>query len=534
MPVLREQIGTSAILRTFRSLIDQAPDRPIVQHNGVMWTRQDLAAEVDRVAEAVCRAGIGSGDVIGFLGDNEPAFFATLFAALRLNAIFCPMPAMAKDVELAQIVFESDVRAIVCGSRHIHQVESLHTSGESDLALVAHNGGGGAGSCYEIVRNCIKSQSRAHRSRAQLSAAILMHTSGTSGRAKGVCLTDGNLMASVQETIRIYSLDDRDIAYGCCPLFHAAGLNTLALPVLMAGAPLHLENKFDPVKFVGAVAEKGITVSLLVPTMLHRLAKEKTFASSDISSLRQIMFGGAPPDLSTLKLFIERGIEITHGYGMTESTSAVLTLASDYAVQKIGSCGRPGKTTEIKLITANGTVVDRPNVHGEIWLRGPTISPGYWKAADGGKDVYTPDGWFRTGDIGTFDEEGFYYIRDRLKDIIISGGENIAASEVEQCLRQHPAVQEVAVIGCPHPEWGEAVVACVTVQDNAEIDLEELCRHAATLLPRFKLPKAAHFMHRLPCTPSGKISKPELRKTFVGTFISDDTHSPVLKKSSEG
>jgi fatty-acyl-CoA synthase len=273
-----------------------------------------------------------------------------------------------------------------------------------------------------------------------------------------------------------------------------------------------MHQRFDEAAYFTSVAQYRATLGLLVPTMMVRLARHSQFHQADLSSMRLLMSGGAPVHPDVLDIFNQRGIVTNQGYGMTESTAAVLVLDSHYATRKLGSCGRSTLIADVKLIASDGTQIDLPNQPGEICLRGRTIMAGYWKRPDDTAAVVDQDGWIRSGDIAYFDEDGFYFICDRLKDMIICGGENIYAAEVENVLSSHPAIFEVAVIGRPHPEWGEVAAAFVVPSGVGDTDPEHLNRYAALRLSRYKLPKEYHFVNELPKTATGKIAKPKLRE----------------------
>jgi fatty-acyl-CoA synthase len=252
-----------------------------------------------------------------------------------------------------------------------------------------------------------------------------------------------------------------------------------------------------------------------VPAMFQFMAQHPSFEQTDLSSVRVLVVGGAPCPLPVLKAYLARGVPMQQGYGLTETAPMVCFLSPEFALAKAGSSGKPPLFAEVTLVDADGRLVITPGAKGEVLVRGPNVTPGYWHLPEATRAAIDDDGWFRTGDAAYLDEEGFLFICDRVKDMIISGGENVYPAEVESGLMRHPAIAEVAVIGEPNEKWGEAIVAIVVLKAGQTVTLEELRSFAGEFLARYKLPSRLETVAALPRNATGKILKYQLRQTFT-------------------
>jgi fatty-acyl-CoA synthase len=272
---------------------------------------------------------------------------------------------------------------------------------------------------------------------------------------------------------------------------------------------------FDPGEALRLIGDKtiGLTHFLGVPAMYHAMSRHPAFAHTDFSRLQIAGIGGAPMPVQLLKTWLDRGCALVQGYGLTETSPIVLMLDAEDAVRKIGSAGKPVLHTDLKIVDADGQPVV-PGERGELWVKGPNVTPGYWKQPEANKTSFT-DGWLHTGDVAHVDVDGFYYIVDRIKDMYVSGGENVYPAEVEDVLYQLPAITEAAIIGVPDPTWGETGLAVIVVNKGAGLTEAGVIGHCRERLARFKCPQKVVFIETLPRTATGKVHKPMLREIFL-------------------
>ncbi|HEY8488267.1 MAG TPA: long-chain fatty acid--CoA ligase [Thermaerobacter sp.] len=344
---------------------------------------------------------------------------------------------------------------------------------------------------------------------------LMMYTSGTTGRPKGAVLTHSNsVWNAVNMLLNEEGLETRDVVLTVAPMFHIGGLSVYTLPALFKGCTVVLERQFDPGRTLELVQREQITVLFLVPAMWQALMYHPEFDRYDLSSLRSLVAGGAPCPLTVIRFFQSRGFRFLEGFGMTETAPDVAILNSRDAERKNGSIGLPVHTVELRIVDEAGQDVP-PGEVGELVVRGPNVCAGYWNNAEATREAFR-DGWFHTGDLARQDEEGFYYIVDRKKDMLISGGENVYPVEVEQVIVQHPKVMEVAVVGAPDDRWGEVPVAFVAVKPGQTLTLEELAAFCEGKLARFKIPKRLFIVEQLPRNATGKVLKHILRSQVAG------------------
>ena len=331
----------------------------------------------------------------------------------------------------------------------------------------------------------------------------IVYTSGTTGSPKGAVITHDNVAANVQNYLADWDLRRDDVTLMVNPIFHVV-LYIAPVPLLFKGGTTVLMEEFDPAEAVRLAEAEGVTVWFAIPTSWQMILDVPGFADADLSKLRFVGSGGAACPGPIMDRFAELGIPYRQGYGLTESTSSGTTMQPEDQATHRGSIGRTFFHTEARIAD-----------DGELLLRGRNICAGYWGKPEETAAAFDPDGWFHTGDIATMDEDGFIFIVDRKKDLIISGGENIASVEVEQAVVSHPAVREAAVIGVPHERWGETPLAIVALEPGCELDEEELIAHCRERIARYKCPTRVAIVDELPKTASGKISKSELRRSVA-------------------
>jgi fatty-acyl-CoA synthase len=340
-----------------------------------------------------------------------------------------------------------------------------------------------------------------------------MYTSGTTGQPKGAVLTHGNMTwNAVNQFMGMdFAQDERTLALA--PLFHIGGLNGTVNPALLRGGCAVLVRRFDPAETLAVIEQQRVNSFFAVPTMLDAMSREPGFRTRDLSALRTIGAAGAPLPLPTLRTWLDRGVTMQQAYGMTEAAPGCTVLDSADAQRKVGSAGRPVFFTDVRVVRPDESAAAVDEV-GEVVVQGPNVMAGYWQDPERTAEVLT-DGWYATGDAGSLDDEGFLYIRDRYKDMIISGGENIYPAEIESALLELPGVVEAAVIGVPDEKWGEVGLAVVVPAPGADRDPDALRTALRERLAGFKVPRHISFADELPKTATGKIRKPDLRTRYA-------------------
>ena len=295
------------------------------------------------------------------------------------------------------------------------------------------------------------------------------------------------------------------------PIFHIGALNSFLMRTLARGGTVVLRRSFDPVLFFQDLLEHRVNSFFAAPAMLIALSRVPGVFDTPLPDLRSIVVAAAPVPPSLIEQFADHGIWLQQAWGLTETAPFATHLPAEWTREKVGSAGVAMPHTQVRVVDAENRPVGS-GMTGEIVVRGPNVTPGYWENPAATAAAFDDDGWFHSGDVGYLDDDGCLYLVDRLKDMIISGGENIYPAEVERALADLPGVTDVAVVGVPDAEWGESVVAVVTLKDGAEITLEELREHAATTLARYKLPKYLRIVDQLPRNPSGKLEKVKIRE----------------------
>jgi fatty-acyl-CoA synthase len=476
-----------------------SPDRVAVVHGDREQTYRELHERATRVAHVLAGLGVESGDRVAYLGPNEPAFLETLFGAGLAGAIFVPLNIRLAPPELAYILGDSGTSVLVHAPTHDTQADALRhevphvldrTRFEELLAAAP----------AEPVDETVEPDD----------VAMIMYTSGTTGRPKGAALSHANVHWNSVNVLIDVDLAGDEVTLVNAPMFHVAALGQTVLPTLLKGGTVVLDS-FDPVRTLETIARRRVTYLFGVPAMFQAVANVPEWTEADLSSVCTMICGGAPVPEQVITTYQERGLVFLQGYGLTESSPSGLFLRAEESTRKVGSAGTPCFFTDVRVVDAAGHDV-RPGVPGEVLLHGPNIMTGYWGKPRETEAVLSADGWLRTGDIAVSDEDGYLYIRDRIKDVIISGGENIYPAEVEDALHGHPAVADCAVIGVTDEKWGE--VGRAIVVPRSTVEPTELLAYLDGRIARYKIPKSVVFADTLPRTASGKLLKSALRDTF--------------------
>ena len=483
----------------------KSPHALAVVHQDRQLTYLELHERALRLAGRLRAAGLGRGEAVAYLGPNHPSYLETLFATGILGAVFVPLNTRLAAAEVGYCLADSGARVLIHTAGFAKLAEAA--SGESeDLTLIPVD---------EEYESALASgpAEPIDEPVAQTEPCMIMYTSGTTGRPKGAVLSHGNLTwNSVNVVVDTDFLHD-EVTLVSAPLFHTAALNMTCLPTLLKGGTVILEEAFDEARTLELIATRGVTTLFGVPTMYQRLADAPGFDETELGGIRNLLCGGAPVPEPLIRRYLERGLSFVQGYGMTEASPGTLLLDSEHALSKAGTAGVPHFFTDVRLARPDGTAaeVDEP---GEVQVEGPNVMLEYW-----GRPVETrralAEGWLHSGDLAVADEDGYVRIVDRIKDLIISGGENISPAQVESVLYQHEAVSECSVIGVADERWGEvgrAVVVPRAPYAAGDALAAELLAYAADRLARYKVPKSVVFTDSLPRTGAGKVLKSALRE----------------------
>ena len=501
---------------------DVAPDKTAIHDldNDLVVSYGDLEDRVGRLAAYLRdEIGVEQGDRLAVLSLNSPEMLELQFACMRLGTVFVPLNFRLAVPELEYIVgdcapkalftdpgLEATARVVAAAAGVAHVVTA--TSDRSDCTY--EQAIEGRKPVTEIVDMTLDD------------LWTIMYTSGTTGRPKGAMITHSMCLFNAINLGAPAKIDARCVQYTFMPLFHTGGLNVFTNPALHCGATVLLTRAFDPGEVLARISDPalGVTHFLGVPAMFQFMAQHPSFESADFSRLVSALVGAAPMPVSTLQIWLDRGVALQQGYGMTETGPSCLGLAAEDAGRKIGSAGKPVLHTELKVLGDDGDPVGADEV-GVLWVKGPTITPGYWNKPEANESSFV-DGWLDTGDAVTVDEEGFYYIVDRTKDMYISGGENVYPAEVENVIYQVPEILEAAVIGVADEKWGEVGRAVVVLKEGQAIDEAEIISHCAANLAKFKVPAAVVFTDVLPRNATGKVLKPICARRTVESRASPD------------
>ncbi|MEU5339757.1 o-succinylbenzoate--CoA ligase [Streptomyces sp. NPDC020766] len=482
----------------------KTPHRTALIHGDTTVTYAGLYERTTRLAHALRASGVRRGDRIAYLGPNHPSYLETLFAAGTLGAVFVPLNTRLAGPEIAYQLTDSGAKALVYGPSFAGLVAGL--PGNSDVRTYVEVGAEYDQLLAEAPDEAIDEPVTAD------DTCIIMYTSGTTGRPKGAMLTHGNLTWNAVNVLVDQDLIADERALVSAPLFHTAGLNMLTLPVLLKGGTCVLVEAFDPAATFDLIERHRITFMFGVPTMFEHVARHPRWADADLSSLRMLSCGGSPVPTPLIAAYQERGLTFLQGYGMTEASPGVLFLDAEHAVSKAGSAGVPHFFSDVRIVRPDLAPAETGET-GEVVVRGPHVMPGYWGLPDETAAVFH-DGWFRSGDAARIDEDGYVTIVDRIKDMIISGGENIYPAEIEDQLLAHPDIVECAVIGVPDEKWGEVPRAVVVPREDVELDPDEVLASLSGRLAKYKIPKSVVFADELPRTASGKLLKSRVRKRY--------------------
>ena len=475
---------------------ERRPEHDALMLEGAGLTYRDLDDASGRVARLLTERGIEPGERVGIMLPNVAEFAIAYYGALRAGCVVVPMNVLLKEREVAFYLGDSGTRLVFAW----HEFADAAGAGaaEAGAECVTVEPGAFASLLGGLVPLSLVAE------RADGDTAVILYTSGTTGKPKGAELTHANLGRNVEVVLDLFSIDADDVVSGALPLFHSFGQTCGLNAAVAAGATLALVPRFSPGLVLELVQSARVTVFEGVPTMYAALLNQPDRGGYDVSTLRLCASGGAALPLEVLRGF-ETAFDcvITEGYGLSE-TSPVASFNDPRGQRKPGSIGTPIAGVEM-------TLIDRADDVGEIAIRGHNVMKGYWNRPEATAEAIDADGWFRTGDVARVDEDGFYFIVDRKKDLIIRGGYNVYPREIEEVLYEHPAVREAAVIGVPHAELGEEVAAAVALVPGAELEASDLRAWIKERVAAYKYPRTIWFVDELPKGPTGKILKREIK-----------------------
>jgi acyl-CoA synthetase (AMP-forming)/AMP-acid ligase II len=487
----------------------RTPSRPLAVLGDDIVTYQEMVIRSAELAAGFRERGVDAGDVVGLLSYNSLEFLVTVFAASYLRAIVMPLNWRLAAAEMRFILDHSQARVLVCDDELI-ELANEATTELNDLVRVSVSAKSVVG--WELLSDLGAGMPRPERAPARGDEIHrLMYTSGTTGRPKGVMISNANLAWKNYAHITEFGLNSSDIGLACGPLYHVGALDLTTTSLIAVGATTFIHRGFDAERVVDEIERSHVTTLWTAPAMVRAVLELPGIEERDLSSVRLLIGGGEKMPIP----FIDRlqstfpSAWFADAYGLTETVSGDTFLDRGATRSKLGSVGRPCQYLELDIWGEDGSSLPAGE-RGEVVLRGPKVFKGYWRDPDATRVAFD-GGWFHTGDIGLRDDEGYLYIVDRLKDMIVSGGENIASSEIERVLYEHEAVLEAAVVARPDDRWGEVPVAYVVLGSPGATTPEGLIDHCRQQLARFKIPRAVVFVDALPRNPSGKVLKRELR-----------------------
>jgi long-chain acyl-CoA synthetase len=487
------------------------PNHVALRHGDREITYAELDERSSRLAQALLDSGVGAGSRVAYLDRTAPEIVELLFATSKIGAVTVPLNWRLAPGELAAVLDDARPPVLIAGETYASVADEIRKT-TTELIVV--------GSAYEerlAAHDAVDPGAPAESG----DTVLQLYTSGTTGVPKGVLTTHRNLAAAA-ETSPHWEFDADSVSLTPLPMFHIGGIGWAFLG-LWNGATTVLVRDFVAVDVLDTIDRQRVTNAVLVPTMIQMLVDVPGAADRDYAALRSIAYGASPITTPVLKAALRTFSCSFYGiYGLTESTGGVMQLdPHDHdpggpREHLLRSAGRPLPWVELRIVDPATGAERAAGETGEVWLRAPNVTPGYFGRPEETAAALTPDGWLRTGDGGFVDADGYLFLTDRIKDMIVSGGENVYPVEVEEALSQHPDVAEVAVIGVPDERWGETVKALVVARAGTAPTTDELIAFARTLLAGYKLPRSVDFVEELPRTPSGKVLKRELRERYSG------------------
>ncbi|CUR47369.1 long-chain-fatty-acid--CoA ligase [Alloalcanivorax xenomutans] len=499
----------------------EVPERTATVHGERRRSYRDLVSRVSRLAGGLRTLGLDAGDRVAILSLNSDRYMEAIYATFWAGGVINPVNIRWSPKEIIYSLDDCDSTILMVDDTFLPLLEELR-QGSRSLKTVIYAGDEAAPAGTQDFETLIADSAPvadAHRHGDDLAA--VMYTGGTTGKPKGVMLSHTNLYIDGLGSQAVSGMPYRSVTLHAAPTFHVAGTGL----ILQATARLNTSviiPMFEPLAVLRAIQQERILEAFLVPTMIRMVLSHPDFAQYDLSSLKHLLYGASPIDSTLLNRAREAlpQARFLQAYGMTELSPTVSILTPDWHTEegfrsgKMMSAGRPLPMVEMRVVDDNDNPVPA-HTRGEIVVRGPVVMQGYWNKPEQTEDALR-GGWMHTGDAGYMDEDGFVYVVDRIKDMIVTGGENVYSAEVEEAVLQLPQVAQCAVIGIPDDDWGERVHAAVVLQDGGTLELDELMAHCKTLIANYKIPRSLEVRSELPLSPAGKLLKYKLREEHWG------------------
>ena len=475
-------------------------------------TYAELDERVTRLAHALRGFGITSGDRVATCCVNCSEFIEVLFATARIGAMLVPLNWRLAPRELEYQLADSGARALFFAPEQRQLVGELRTAIVADRLV-------GFGPGYETLLQASIATPIPETEQARFTDPhLILYTAGTTGRPKGAMLTHANTFWNSVNMTSPVGITPFDSTITTLPMFHSGGIGLYTVPMIHLGGRVIVTRAFEPERLLSLVREHGVRLIFGVPAIWLELLKRSDFDSAHLPSLTFCVSGGAPHPLAIINAVADRGFTFLQGYGLTETAPGGTLMPIADARRKMSTAGKPAMHVELRVAADDGRTC-APEEIGEVQFKGPNVFAGYWGRPDATAEAFTADGWFRSGDLGRLDDEGFLTLVDRKKDMVITGGENVYSAEVEDVLFAHPSVAEAAIIGIPDERWGESVFAVVVLRSGAIASAEDLITYSRSQLAKYKAPKSVVFVEALPRNAAGKVLKRELRERFGGARV---------------
>ncbi len=480
---------------------------------GVKLTYREFNIRCNRLANAFRESlGVKKGDRIAILALNCFQYLEALFAVGKIGAILVPVNIRLTGKEIKYIFDNSRPKAFILVKEFFEMIETI----KNDLSVEFYISIEEKSPPWLISYEKVLGEASDMLPRDQLvfldDPQVILYTSGTTGYPKGAIQTHGNIFWNSVNTNLALDLLSTDVTLTGLPLFHTGGLHVMTTPTLHVGGTVVIQRTFDPGEALSLIHDKRLNTVFFVATMWLFMMQHEAFQETDFSGLRLAWSGGAPCPISVIEAYQKKGVCFRQGYGLTEVGPVAMVLSAEDAIRKAGSIGFPPFHSDMRLVDDEGRDVGVGEV-GELVFRGPHVTPGYWENPGATREAIR-NGWFHTGDLAKRDEDGFVYIVDRKKDMIISGGENIYPVEIENVLYQFPRIGEVAIIGVPDERWGEVGKAIVVLKEGQTATEQEILDFLREKVAKFKIPKSVEFISALPRNPAGKVLKRTLREKY--------------------